>query len=614
MAHTQSNPPTHSTEHHYNPATGRAASQAPAPCLISAHNVQSQAKPIMSAAPGSTPAASIPASTISVPAQFMARLRAQFLQGKLCDTIVRSVVQPDPEEQEQDSSSKKRKATDAPCRPLRSSSRQRQQGKEREHAEDEEDGDGIVNQGSAATSAPPQPRKTDILCHAVVLCARSPYFESSLSGEWNEAQTKTVEIVLENDQAVQDMKLLIKLCYSGSYTKEGGEGLIDRSTRMRLAFLGNAFEMEDCVSECLASLADDLAPSNVLTILDDVPEELRGHETMKGVTAKVIEVLADTLNTITQSDPPTASETRKKQELGDALAKALGPVNHFWGQSICAKDLGCLDTTYDTCLPLKTHILALPSKAMEALLACDTLQVTTENEVYTLLGCWLYQSPHAGAYDGIRAVKTARCLPLFRRLVKLVRHHHLSPEYLAGVVSVCPLAAESGLLPYMLCLSLTNRKAEEPWGNPAVKDRGRGSRSYTLTSTFDLADILTLAPEESLCKYVGLIDGYPTAFQIERHVEKERTDFAIFVYPLVPAWETETWEDGPRVSLDLEFTLRVGKVQKACQHVFDKDLSWGRTNFFNKSWEQTVYEGSNHFPDGQIKIEVRAWFSEEAEN
>jgi len=58
---------------------------------------------------------------------------------------------------------------------------------------------------------------TDILCHANVLCARSPYFESCLDGEWSEAQIKTVEIVLANDQAVQNMKLLIKLSYSGSY-------------------------------------------------------------------------------------------------------------------------------------------------------------------------------------------------------------------------------------------------------------------------------------------------------------------------------------------------------------------------------------------------------------
>ena len=50
-------------------------------------------------------------------ASFMARLQAQFLQGKLCDTILRCVVLPEAEDQEQSSSSKKRKATDteAPC-------------------------------------------------------------------------------------------------------------------------------------------------------------------------------------------------------------------------------------------------------------------------------------------------------------------------------------------------------------------------------------------------------------------------------------------------------------------------------------------------------------------
>ena len=46
--------------------------------------------------------------------------------------------------------------------------------------------------------------------------------------------------------------------------------------------------MEDCVSECLVSLAVDFTLTSALTIPDDVPEELHGHEAMKGVTAKVI--------------------------------------------------------------------------------------------------------------------------------------------------------------------------------------------------------------------------------------------------------------------------------------------------------------------------------------
>lgn len=70
---------------------------------------------------------------------------------------------------------------------------------------------------------------------------------------------------------------------------------------MRLAFLGNAFEMKDCVWECLLSLMDDLNPTNSLTTLNDVPEELRGHEAMARVTAKVVEVLGDMIEEWTPS-------------------------------------------------------------------------------------------------------------------------------------------------------------------------------------------------------------------------------------------------------------------------------------------------------------------------
>jgi len=112
------------------------------------------------------------------------------------------------------------------------------------------------------------------------------------------------------------MKLLIKLCYSGSYIRDGGE-LLDRSTRMRLAFLGNAFEMHECV---WASLADDLTHADALTLLDKVPEELRGHEAMAGVTVKVVEILGSVLDKWTRSNPPTASQKDLKQKTIDALA------------------------------------------------------------------------------------------------------------------------------------------------------------------------------------------------------------------------------------------------------------------------------------------------------
>jgi hypothetical protein len=123
-----------------------------------------------------------------------------------------------------------------------------------------------------------------------------------------------VEVVLENDQAVEDMKLLIKLCYSCSYIRNGEE-LLDRRTRMRLAFLGDAFEMQECVWECIASLADDLTHADALTTLDDVPEELLGHEAMMCVVRKVVEALGDALDKWTESDPPTDSQSDLKQKI-----------------------------------------------------------------------------------------------------------------------------------------------------------------------------------------------------------------------------------------------------------------------------------------------------------
>ena len=88
--------------------------------------------------------------------------------------------------------------------------------------------------------------------------------------------------------------------------------------------------MQECVWECLASLADNLAFNDALTILDDVPKELRDHEAMAGVVAKVVEVLADMLNYFTFSDPPTAAEQDFKRQVANALAKALGPVDGFF--------------------------------------------------------------------------------------------------------------------------------------------------------------------------------------------------------------------------------------------------------------------------------------------
>lgn len=230
-------------------------------------------------------------------------------------------------------------------------------------------------------------------------------------------------------------------------------------------------------------------------------------------------------------------------------------MDQLLGESICRR---FRSHSFYTCLPLKSHVRALTPKVLEALLASDALQVTIKNEVYTLLGCWLYQSPHAGPHAGSHRVTATDCLPLFCRLVKFVRLPHLATDYLASVVSACPLATESGLLLFMLRLCLANPKALEQGTNPVPLDRGRGSPWCKSMTTFELADAVTLDPGDSLCKYVGLVDGYPVQLQIRRSDEDTNpTSFGIFVFVLVPEWMTRRWEGGPRRTLGRFYWVRL---------------------------------------------------------
>ena len=58
----------------------------------------------------------------------------------------------------------------------------------------------------------------------------------------------------------------------------------------------------------------------------------------------------------------------------------------------------------------------------------------SENDTYYLLCAWLLQSPHAAGDCGKLRVN------INKRLVKHLRFHHMSPDFLGTVVPWCPLA------------------------------------------------------------------------------------------------------------------------------------------------------------------------------
>lgn len=176
--------------------------------------------------------------------------------------------------------------------------------------------------------------------------------------------------------------------------------------------------------------------------------------------------------------------------------------------------------------------------------------------------CWVPGSTNLHMPGPMTALmqSTRRIAYLFCRLVKFVRFPHLSPHYLAAVVTACPLAAKSDLLPYMLSLSLANRKSDGGGANLVAEDRGRGSSEYTFTSTLALVDVLTLKPGAGLYTFVGLVDGFPLRLQANHYQQGGKTSFGVFLYVLLPVWKTKEWEGGERQAVNVMFTLQTGEI------------------------------------------------------
>ena len=89
---------------------------------------------------------------------------------------------------------------------------------------------------------------TYIKAHSVVLCSQSAYFDKCMEGEWTEAAEVRVEVTVPDEQAGEDLKLLIKLSYSDSYIHDESE-LLPLETRLRLGVLADGFEFVAAVEQ-----------------------------------------------------------------------------------------------------------------------------------------------------------------------------------------------------------------------------------------------------------------------------------------------------------------------------------------------------------------------------
>ena len=118
----------------------------------------------------STPSATtLPKKLASKPGAWLATLQQQFIEGRNCDVVVRVSIEESP---------------------------------------------ALGGIGGGDGEHPPQQHQRvleDIPCHSAVLASRSRYFNAAFKGAYIENQERRVEIVLADSQAVDDMKLLVKL-------------------------------------------------------------------------------------------------------------------------------------------------------------------------------------------------------------------------------------------------------------------------------------------------------------------------------------------------------------------------------------------------------------------
>jgi hypothetical protein len=121
----------------------------------------------------------------------------------------------------------------------------------------------------------------DIPCHPLVLCTRSDYFDRALRSGFKEKETKVICITRQDEEDLLHFKLLLELSYSSSYTHDDEGVELDKDTRLRLALVANEFEFEECMNQCVASLREVLGLEEQIMCVEVELAALHGRECLK---------------------------------------------------------------------------------------------------------------------------------------------------------------------------------------------------------------------------------------------------------------------------------------------------------------------------------------------
>lgn len=280
--------------------------------------------------------------------------------------------------------------------------------------------------------------------------------------------------MLDSEQQLEDVKLLIKPCYTDSYTHDGGQ-LLPLETRLWLALRADALAFVEAVEQVVDSLPVGLDFAGALKCATDLPPALESHPRIGSARRGMVEVLAKGIEARIDKEP-----------------------NKIHGT-----------------MPLRDDVKQLSRGVFKRLLASDALQLQLENEAYSLMLTWLRRSPHVP--------DDAQRLALFKELAPLLRYHHMTPDFLANVVSVCNMMNKSDLLLSVLRSAFVHREASQLILEKEKVERVGGDRgvvpfeaSWELKASYTLREMAVLQLGCWMKKWCGLIAGYPAGLSLQR--------------------------------------------------------------------------------------------------
>jgi hypothetical protein len=263
---------------------------------------------------------------------------------------------------------------------------------------------------------------------------------------------------------------------------------------------------------------------------------------------------------------------------------------------------------------------ALPLPVLALALRSEDLQLYSENDTYALVGGWVGSQPESER-------KSA-----FDRLVRCLRFHHMSGDFLANVVgrskyrSGCMYLVDACLraLAYQsMCESSINEvHPQHPLASCKPSRAPAEPPLHTFEVQVELVRLLSMDTDHDI--RLGIAGGYKLIVEMGRREDPEEegapATVGLFVRFGRPGTlnaddgedEEEDDDDDETVSLVGPFVavrISAGRQVRVLQNAYDEgDSSWGYSDFFDAPWGEVVQGHSVHFPGGRMTLKVEVQF------